>query len=101
MNMKRRRFQLKFYEAGGVELLSNGATVWASDNDPDFNEEFGDDVLAEELDDADPDDAEDFADELIDDVLNYLVEKRYLTTSQADMCDVDMPEEIDAEETSE
>lgn len=109
MNMKRRRYQLVFNESGRVELLLHGATVWASDSDPDFNEQFGDDVLAEEvpadgLDDPDEEfDEDEFdEDELIEDVLGYLVKHRYLTTSQAEMCDVVMPpEEDDAEEEEE
>jgi hypothetical protein len=99
-----RRHQLAFNADGGAELLCNGKTVWASDNDPDFNEEFSDDVFAEAPDDdelAEDDDDEEFEEELINDVLAYLVEKRYLTRYQADKCVVAMPKELDEEETTE
>lgn len=62
--------KLLLTEHGTAELLDNDDDqLWSSDNDPDFEEEFGDDFIAD-------DDAED--------VLDYLVENEYLPEEELD-----------------
>lgn len=93
------RYRLTFNEEGGAELTHNGATVWASDADPDFVDEFGDDLLPADRQrwpnpraDDDGDDGADFDDMALD-VFDYLVEAGYLTEAEADRCDVYLPKE--------
>jgi len=62
--------------SGTVELLADGETIWASDADEDFMDEYGLHVTSEQL----------------GDVLEYLVGEGYLTDRQADDCWVVEPE---------
>lgn len=65
--------RLHFAAAGGAELLdAEGATVWASDSDEDFRGRFPDFLTQEE----------------VEDVLDYLVDRHYLTDSLADELEV-------------
>lgn len=98
---RRSRFDLRFTDEGGAELTHNGATVWASDADPDFVDEFGDDLLAYGTPperEANPSDADEGAaaagfDDMVLDVFDYLIEAGYLTEAEADRCDVYLPKE--------
>ena len=101
---RRSRFDLRFTDEGGAELTHNGATVWASDADPDFVDEFGDDLLAygtppgREANHSDDDDDDDGAaaagfDDMVLDVFDYLIEAGYLTEAEADRCEVYLPKE--------
>ncbi len=68
-------------QAGTLELLREGRTVWSSDNDPDVLEELGTDAL--ELED-------------LPDVLDYLVDRKLLTSQEADdALDAEFPEDED------
>jgi len=85
------RYRLTFTDEGGAELTHNGATVWASDADPDFVDEFGDDLLGQGPDDDDSEAAD--LDDMVLDVFDYLIEAGYLTQAEADRCDVYLPKE--------
>jgi len=103
------RYRLTFSDDGSVELTNRGATVWASLADPDFVDEFGEDVFGEaqseetaeseetadaiEVDEDEVEEDEVDEDELIEDVFDYLVKRGYLTDAEADRCDVYMPKE--------
>lgn len=71
-----RPFRLLLTRGGGAELidvLDNEETVWSSDDDEDFSEEFDDFLTAAD----------------VDDILDYLEEIGELTTHEADQCDVE------------
>ncbi len=74
----------------GAELFRDGEQVWASDSDADLVEELGTDKV--ERDD-------------IGDVLDYLVDQKYMTDAEADDCPVDEgtdeDEDADADEDDE
>lgn len=75
----RRIVTLRFTEQGGAELLAGGRTLWASDADPDFVEDFGDNLIGDYESAATDDDADD----LLVDVLDYLVAAGLLTDEEA------------------
>lgn len=78
-------FRLSFTADGKAELLRDGETLWASDDDPDFADEFGDDALTpnNELRETD-----------IGEIIRYLVNESVLTHNQAAEMDVDIPETV-------
>lgn len=69
-------------DTGKAELFRDGRAVWASDQDPDLLEVLETDVIR---------------DEDIGDVLDYLVEHKYLSDAEADECPVDSPEDDEDE----
>jgi hypothetical protein len=83
---------LRYGSDGCVELLQNARTVWASDADPAFAEEFGDDPLGELL--AAGGDNED-EDELTDDILDYLIAAGLMSENDAQGCWQEFPSEDD------
>lgn len=87
---------LVFTELGAVELLDeNGRQVWASDDDDDFSDEFGDEFLSEE-------DAPDVVDfliehELMEDDEEYEIREVTLAeaTGEHEALDIDEVDEDD------
>ena len=75
--------RLLISEAGTAELTFNGRTLWASDTDPDFIEELGEDVLEPNGD---------IDDDTVGEILDYLVEFGFLTDAQANDALVVFPE---------
>lgn len=79
--------RLILQDTGTVELLREGQTVWSSDADPDVLEQLGTDELEEDD---------------IPDVLDYLVDRKFLTDQQADdVFDRDFPESLEDEDENE
>jgi len=78
-------FRLVFSADGKAEVLREGATLWASDDDPDFAEEFGRDSITanNQLRETD-----------IADVIDYLVTESVLTPNQAGRLKLGIPETI-------
>lgn len=76
---------LVFLTGGQVALEENGEQVWASDDDEDFTEEFGD--AFHNADDA-------------EDVIEYLVDSGLVTEDEAKQLEVEV-ESLDGEEGEE
>lgn len=76
---------LAFLTGGQVALEENGEQVWASDDDADFMEEFGDAF-------HDADDAEE--------ILGYLAEEGIITEEEAENVEIEV-ESLDGEEVAE
>jgi hypothetical protein len=79
-------FRLVFSADGKAEVLREGATVWASDDDPDFAEEFGHDSALTANNQVRESD--------IADVIDYLLTESVLTPNQAARMKLDIPETI-------
>jgi hypothetical protein len=78
------RYLLVIDEHGKAELLCDGETLWASDDDPEVLDEFGGDYFT----DAD-------GDELVE----YLVDARLITAAQArDELEIESPTGPDDDE---
>jgi hypothetical protein len=72
---RRRVLVLVLLADGGAELDCEGLTVWASDADPEFAEEFGTEILDEND---------------IGELAEYLVDSGYMTDQEADRALVDI-----------
>ncbi len=77
--------RLVFTAEGKAELLRDGVTLWASDDDPDFADEFGDDALTSnnELRKGD-----------VREIIDYLLDESMLTRAQALELDIGFPDNV-------